>query len=174
MNCTELKLARTRRKIPGRAAAAALGLTIDGYYKKEHGDAEVYVSDAFALTHLFKLSFSEFIDIFFDGELPFLYEGSRNCNFSMQAFPIRAARLNAGLTPAQVAKAVGMSETTYRNREKGERSFTLYQCQTLSKLFGLSFDEFNDIFFRSSLPFRSDGALDYDFIISQERREINA
>lgn len=148
MNCTELKQARRRRKIPGRAAADALGLTVDGYYKKEHGDAEVYVSDAFALTHLFGLSYAEFINIFFDGELPFLYDSSKNYKFNLQAFPIRAARLRAGLLPAQVSKAVGLSETTYRNREKGERSFTLYQCHTLSRLFGLSFDEFNDVFFR--------------------------
>ncbi len=174
MNCTKLKLARSRRKIPGRAAAATLGLTVDGYYKKEHGDAEVYVSDAFALTHLFKLSFSEFIDIFFDGELPFLYDSSRNCHFGMQAFPIRAARMKAGLLPAQAAEAVGLSEATYRNREKGERSLTLDQCQTLSRRFGLSFDEFNDIFFRSTLPFRNKDPLDYDYIISQERSEINA
>ena len=51
---------------------------------------------------------------------------------------------------------------------------TLVECAQLTKLFELSFDEFNDIFFRSALPFRKEAPLPYNPIIPQKVGEINA
>lgn len=71
MNPLELKVARIRRKISGKDAGAALGLMVDGYFKKEHGDARLTLSDAFTLTKLFQLSLEEFTTIFLMVSYPF-------------------------------------------------------------------------------------------------------
>ena len=64
MNPIELKVARMRRNITGKEAAKALGLTIDGYFKKEHGTAKITLSEAYILTKLYQLTLTEFVNIF--------------------------------------------------------------------------------------------------------------
>jgi DNA-binding XRE family transcriptional regulator len=174
MNPTELKVARMRRKMVGQNAADALGLTVDGYFKKEHGNAQIFLSDAFTLTKLFKLSFCEFVTIFFDGELPFCQDSDRDYNFGETAFPLKEARQRAGYTASAVASYLGMTEKSYLQREKGGVRITLEQCYKLSKLFGLSLSEFNDVFFRSQLPFGKEDLISYTLSIPQKVGEINA
>lgn len=174
MNPTELKVARLRRKVVGQSAADALGLTTDGYYKKEHGTAQVFLSDAFTLTKLYKLTLWEFVTIFFDGDLPFLQDSDRDCNFGEAAFPLKEARQRAGYTAAAVAAYLGIAESAYLQREKGRVRITLEQCAALSKLFGLSLNEFNDVFFRSQLPFGKEDLISYTHIIPQKVSVINA
>lgn len=174
MNPTELKVARVRRHIAGRNAAKALCLSMDGYYKKEHGEARVTLSDAFTLTKFYGLTLTEFVAIFFDGDLPFLQDSNRNCQFGERAFPLREARLEAGLTVEQVAANLGIGVDCYIKREKGRVRITLEQCAAISKMCGLSLDEFNDVFFRSKLPYRKEDLLDYKPIVPQKGGEVNA
>ena len=91
MNPIELKVARMRRNITGKEAAKALGLTIDGYFKKEHGTAKITLSEAYILTKLYQLTLTEFVNIFFNGDLPFLQDRTDNCNFSDAAYPLKEA-----------------------------------------------------------------------------------
>lgn len=154
MNPTELKVSRVRRGLTGSEIANALRLTTDGYFKKEHGESRITLSDAFTLTMFMKLDLSEFVTIFFDGELPFLYDSNRDCEFGKFAFPLKEARLNANLTAEQVALRLGISETKYLSMEKGKLGISLEHCATLSKMYELSLPEFNDVFFRSQLPYR--------------------
>ena len=173
MNHLELKVARIRRKISGKDAGAALGLTVDGYFKKEHGDARLTLSDAFTLTKLFQLSLEEFTTIFFDGELPFLQNSDRDYKFREFAFPLKEARAQAGLSAEEVANTLGLPVPGYKKREDGRVRITLEQCRTLSKMFGLSMTEFNDVFFRSGLPFGKEDLASFTSIIPQKAREIN-
>ncbi len=174
MNTTELKVARLRRKVSGQIAADALGLTTDGYYKKEHGIAQISLSDAFTLTKLYNLTLWEFVTIFFDGGLPFLQNFDRDYDFREAAFPLKEARQRAGYTAAVVASYLGIAESAYLQREKGRVRISLKQCAELSKLFGLSLNEFNDVFFRSQLPFGKKDLISYAHIIPQEVGVINA
>lgn len=161
MNPVELKIARMRRKVTGKEAAKALGITVDGYFKKEHGNARITLEDAFALTVQFGLTFSEFVNIFFDGDLPFLQDRAESCRYADMAYPLKMARIAAHCTPKDAANALGIPVSAYKSRERGSARITLEQCSALSKLFKLDFDGFNDIFFRSSLPFRNS-----DFVLT--------
>lgn len=174
MNNTELKVARMRRKITGREAGAILGKTVDGYFKKEHGEARFTPEEAMVLTLHFGLTFTEFIQIFFDGELPFVYAERESCDFRQAAKPLKTARLVAGVSIEDAAAAIGISLAAYKARDNGNVRCTLEQCRTLSKLFGLTFQAFNDIFFRSNLPYRKEDILAYDTIIQRSGGEINA
>lgn len=174
MNHMELKVARVRRGLYGKTVASALGLTTDGYFKKEYGTAKFTLSDAFTLTKLMNLSLQEFVTIFFDGDLPFLYDSDRDCKFREKAFPLKEARCNANFTAQQVALALGMSEDNYIQREKGKVRISLEHSAVLSKMFGLSLIEFNDVFFRSQLPYRKSDLALYGNIIPQKAGEINA
>lgn len=174
MDHIELKIARMRRQISGREAADALGLTVDGYFKKEHGGAGVTLTDAFTLTKLFQLTLTEFVNIFYNGDLPFLQERREDYKFSEEAFPLKAARERAGYSEAEAALALGIPKSAYVQREKGRVRISLEQSYKLSKLYGLTLAEFNDVFFRSGLPFRNGDAVPYTRIIPQEAGGINA
>lgn len=174
MNPTELKIARMRRQVTGKEAADAIGLSIDGYFKKEHGNAKITLAEAYVLTKLFHLTLTEFVNIFFNGDLPFLYGGDENCNLREAVSPLKEARLRSGYSEEEAAEALGIKPSAYRSREKGSVRISLDQCYTLSKLYRLSLQEFNDIFFRSGLPFRKDDLEPYKYIIPQEGAEINA
>lgn len=174
MNHIELKVARMRRQISGREAADALGLSTDGYFKKEHGGAGVTLTDAFTLTKFFQLTLSEFTNIFFNGNLPFLQEERDDYNYREEAFPLKVARMRSGYTEQEIADTLGIPLTAYRHREKGRVRISLEQCYTLSQLYRLSLMEFNDIFFRSELPFRKDEFFSCNNSISQKAGMINA
>ena len=162
MNPIELKVARMRRNITGKEAAKALGLTIDGYFKKEHGTAKITLSEAYILTKLYQLTLTEFVNIFFNGDLPFLQDRADNCNFGDAAYPLKEARLRAGYTEEAAARELNIPTSAYK------------QCFTLSRFYRLSLQEFNDIFFRSGLPFRNSDLVPYKYIIPQKGVGINA
>lgn len=174
MNPIELKVARMRRKVSGREAADALGITTDGYFKKEHGNASITLEESLVLTRLFELSLWEFVTIFFDGDLPFLQDSNENYNFGEYVSPLKEARVRAGYSVEGVATVLGIPANAYSQREKGRVKISLEQCCKLSKLYRLSLQEFNDIFFRSILPYRNSDLLSYNNIIPQEGAGINA
>ena len=174
MNLTELKVARIRRGVKAQVVADAIGKTVDSYIKRENGNVRVTLSDAFIITNTLKLTIDEFVLIFFDGDLPFCQDREENYNFNQFAFPLREARKRAGLTEEQVAEKLNIPVSAYRQREKGKVLISLAECAILSKLFGLSLQEFNDIFFRSNLPFRKYHSEPYTNIIPRIAGEINA
>lgn len=174
MNPIELKVARMRRNITGKEAAQALGLTVDGYFKKEHGNAKITLSEAYALANLFELTLTEFVNIFFDGNLPFSQDYAEYCDFSKTVFPLKEARRRCGYTEEAVADFLGIPISAYKQREKGRVRVSLDQCLMLSKFYRLSLQEFNDIFFKSGLPYRNSDLATYKYIMPQKGTEINA
>lgn len=174
MNLTELKVARIRRSIKAQVIADALGKTVDSYIKRENGNVGVTLSDTFIITNVLHLSLAEFVTIFFDGDLPFCQESDSNYDFRKYAFPLMEARKRAGCTEEQVAAVLNLPLSAYRAREKGKVLISLTECAVLSKMFGLSLDEFNDIFFRNNLPFRKSDLISYTNIIPRSEGEINA
>lgn len=53
---------------------------------------------------------------------------------------LKEARLNANMTQAEVAKAVGIAKNTYCNWERGTREPNILKIKALAKLFGISVD----------------------------------
>ncbi len=174
MNQTELKVARVRRGVKARELADALDRTVGSYINRENGRARVTLSDALIITQVLNLSLAEFDVIFFDGDLPFSKDSDEDYNFRQAAFPLKKARERSGYSEEEVANKLGIPVSGYKDREKGRVPVTLVECAQLTKLFELSFDEFNDIFFRSALPFRKEAPLPYNPIIPQKVGEINA
>ena len=110
-----------------------------------------------------------------------LYCGDRGCTRRVQQAkhhkrisvkPCKA-RTQAGLSAEEVANTLGLPVPGYKKREDGRVRITLEQCRTLSKMFGLSMTEFNDVFFRSGLPFGKEDLASFTSIIPQKAREIN-
>lgn len=174
MNLTELKVARIRRGIKAQTIANALDKTVDSYIKRENGNVGITISDAFIITNVLHLSLEEFVTIFFDGDLPFCQESDSNYNFRQFAFPLQEARKRAGYTEAQAAETLNLPISAYRQRERGKVLISLNECAVLSKMYGLSLDEFNDIFFRMNLPFRKTDLQPYTNILARSEGEINA
>ena len=54
---------------------------------------------------------------------------------------LKAARVNAGLTQKQVAKAIGVCVNTLIKWERGEKSPRVEQGRRLCELYGRSWDE---------------------------------
>lgn len=174
MNEFELKVARMRRKVTGKQLAKVLKVTPDGYFKKEQVGTRITILDSLIITKYLKLSMSEFTNIFFDGELPFLEESRRNYDYSDREYPLRDARIDAGWTTKEVADKLCIPENSYIEREKGNVRISLEQCAVLSKMFNLSFNEFNNVFFRSQLPYKQSDDDSYKFILQDKGDEINA
>lgn len=128
MNLIELKVARMRRNITGKEAAKALGLTIDGYFKKEHGTAKITLSEAYILTKLYQLTLTEFVNIFFNGDLPFLQSEAYNCNIGDAVYPLKEARMRAGYTEEAAARELNMADggASFKNRRMPERQGLLW------------------------------------------------
>ena len=55
---------------------------------------------------------------------------------------IKGYRVSANLSQSDVAKRLNMHRETYRRKENKERKFTLEEAVSLSKLFGISLQEF--------------------------------
>lgn len=174
MNLTELKVARIRRGVKAQVIADALDKTVDSYIKRENGNVRITLSDAFTITNVLHLSLTEFVTIFFDGDLPFCQESDSDYKFRQYAFPLMEARKRAGCTEERAAAALRLPVSAYRAREKGKVLISLSECAILSKMYGLSLDEFNDIFFRLNLPFRKSDLEPYTNIIPRSGGEINA
>lgn len=58
----------------------------------------------------------------------------------MQSITLKAARVNAGFTRAQVAEQVGKSESTIKNWELGKHYPTQPDIEKLCELYGVSYD----------------------------------
>lgn len=174
MNLTELKVARIRRGMKAKDLAKALDKSLDSYMKRESGSVSVTLSDIAALTKAMDLSLSEFVAIFFNGNLPFLQDNREDYDFRQHIYPIQEARKRAGLTEEQVAERLRLPVSAYRQREKGRVLVSPVESAMLSKLFGLTLNEFNDVFFRSCLPFRNSDLSDFTHIIPQKAGVINA
>ena len=56
-------------------------------------------------------------------------------------FSLKAARVNAGLTQDEVAKALGKSKNTIVNYEKGRSSPDIEIGKAIAKLYGMSVDD---------------------------------
>lgn len=166
MNITELKVARVRRGISGREAADAIGLTVDGYFKKEHGDARMTLPEIYVLTRKWGLTLTEFVNIFFDGDLPFLYDDEECCDYDLTVKPLRMARVKAGYTEEEAAQKLSISVGSYKEREKGKVRITLEECGKLSRMYHLTFREFNDIFFKSGLQYRKEDFDSFKHIVA--------
>lgn len=59
------------------------------------------------------------------------------------AITMKAARVNAGFTQIDVAKALGVSSVTISNWERGSKSPTLYQAYKMARLYGITLNDFS-------------------------------
>ena len=55
---------------------------------------------------------------------------------------VKAMRVNANLTQIQVAKALNVTPTTYRNKEMGRKEFKFSELLKLCKLFNVQLNDF--------------------------------
>ena len=174
MNLTELKVARSRHGIKAKEIADALGKTVDSYIKRENGNVGITLSDIIVITKVMDLSLSEFVAIFFNGTLPFLQDDREDYDFKQYAYPLKEARKRAGITEEEAAEKLQLPTSAYKQREKGKVLVSPVECAVLSKMYGLTLTEFNDIFFRSCLPFRKADLISFVYIIPQKAGVINA
>lgn len=70
----------------------------------------------------------------------------------MKSLELKAARVRHGYNQTAVANALGISVTTYCEKEKGKRNFSDKQKLSLISFLGLSLQETNDIFYDGELP----------------------
>lgn len=56
---------------------------------------------------------------------------------------VAAARVNAGMTQAEVAKALEISKNTYSNYENGKTEPTIFMAEKIANLFGMTLDQIN-------------------------------
>ena len=54
---------------------------------------------------------------------------------------VAAARVNAGMTQAEVAKALKISKNTYCNYENGKTEPTIFMAEKIANLFGFTLDQ---------------------------------
>ena len=59
----------------------------------------------------------------------------------MQVYLLQA-RKEAGLTQAELAKKIGISEVAYRQKEQGKRDFKLNECYKIAKIFKKDIGDF--------------------------------
>ena len=74
----------------------------------------------------------------------------------MSKFTLKAARVNVGLTQANAAKELNVSNKTLGRWEKGETLPKPEQIPLICALYNLSYDEI--IFFNPQLRFKRNGA----------------
>lgn len=63
-------------------------------------------------------------------------------------FDLKSARVRANLTQREMARKMGMSQTSYLRYEKGELVLRVDQAWNFSKIVGITFDQI--IFFKSN------------------------
>ena len=54
---------------------------------------------------------------------------------------LRAARINAGLTQAEMGKRLGLTMAGYRQKETGERKITIDEAKKIAEVLGKSLDD---------------------------------
>lgn len=77
----------------------------------------------------------------------------------MNVAKLRGKRAEKGLNRVTVARALYISEPTFRKYENSAVcQFTIEQIKAMIKLYNLTLDEVNCIFFENSLPFGNTNA----------------
>lgn len=71
----------------------------------------------------------------------------------MKSNLLKSARVRKELTQSDLALKIEKTTDTYAKKERGEVLFTPTEIAIISNVLGLSFREFNDIFFDSQLQF---------------------
>jgi DNA-binding XRE family transcriptional regulator len=73
----------------------------------------------------------------------------------MNITELRVERFRHGVTQEDMAKILGVSATTYVRREAGFSEFNRKEIEQIAKLFNLSIERVNEIFFNSELTERT-------------------
>lgn len=71
MNSLELEYARKRKNKTTKDMAEAIGKSEVSWSKKERGDVAFSIEEIITVVRVLELTFRQFNDIFFDGNLPF-------------------------------------------------------------------------------------------------------
>lgn len=71
MNCAKLRGKRAELRLSQHECGVLIGKGASSYSRKENGECEFTPAEICNFTIGTKLSFDEFNDIFFDGNLPF-------------------------------------------------------------------------------------------------------
>ena len=71
MNPVELKLARIRRRRSVRSMSRLVGVSDSAWNSRERGETKVSIQESAIISNDLELTEKEFIDIFYDGKLPF-------------------------------------------------------------------------------------------------------
>lgn len=69
----------------------------------------------------------------------------------MNPTEFRVAQIRAGVTKEEIAKNLGINIATVYRKINGESDFTLSELRELKKIFGLSKDDVDRIFFNDEL-----------------------
>ena len=64
---------------------------------------------------------------------------------------LKCLRSKFGFSQQHIADYLGISKTSYHNKETGEREFKLNECKKISELFSMKIDE---IFFGEQVSFK--------------------
>lgn len=78
----------------------------------------------------------------------------------MKPLELKCERVRNGISTELAAKAIHKSPEAYKKKESGETRITLDEVVTLSKLYKLSGQRINEIFFDSQLPIGNNINLD--------------
>jgi len=70
----------------------------------------------------------------------------------MNPVELKIARMRAGFTQTQMAKAIGITVNTYHLKELGRAAFSDDQKIAVTELLQLNLTQFNEIFFDGRLP----------------------
>lgn len=72
----------------------------------------------------------------------------------MDCIELKFARVRRKKSTADMAKAIGKSDSAWNQRERGDTAVSLREVSVISSELALSEQEFANIFFDGNLPFR--------------------
>ena len=75
----------------------------------------------------------------------------------MNGLMLKGFRVGKGKTQSDFGAMIEKSFDSYAKKERGEVEFTLDETAVIAIETGMSFEEFNAIFYDGSLPFRNIG-----------------
>ena len=70
----------------------------------------------------------------------------------MKPIEIKVARLRKGLSQRDMARQLGVSASSYQKKEQGYVRFSDDEKLKITEILGLTYDQFNDIFYDGKLP----------------------
>lgn len=74
----------------------------------------------------------------------------------MDTLKLKGFRVSKGKTQKQFGDTIEKSYDSYSKKERGEVEFTLNESLLIAVEYGMTFDEFNSIFYDGRLPFGKD------------------